>query len=147
MAESYRPGHLAEVPWAQAGLGVGLVNDPGGEALLVIDIGQLQRGCGGAHRRNQGDRGRAGIADDAHDRLGWYEVVEYGLGVEQELDGGLRGRACDREMIELPGRFLAAGSDREDAGRQKIRGLERADALARDSVSELLQSVELGSLR
>ena len=147
MAESYRPGDLTEVPLAQAGLAVGLVNDPGRQALLVIDVGELERGRGRAHRRDQGDHRGAGIPDDAHDRLGRNKVVENGLGVEQKLDGSFRGRACDREMIEVPGRFLAVGSDRKDAGRKEIRGLEPADALASDAVSELLQSVELGTLR
>src|SRR6266581_6301213 len=147
MTQPYRPGHLAKVPLAKAGLAVGLVDDLCREALLMIDVGQLERGGGYAHRCDQGDCRGPGIADDAHDRLCRNEIVEHRLGVEQKLDGRFRGRACHREMIELPGRFLAAGTDRKDAGREKVRWLEPSDALASDTVSELLQSIELGALR
>src|SRR6266849_964113 len=50
-------------------------------------------------------------------------------------------------MVEVPCRFLAAGSDQENGGRQQVGGLEGLYALASDAVSELLQSIELGALR
>jgi len=39
--QSHRPGDLAEVPLAEPGLAVRLAIDPGGETLLVVDVGHL----------------------------------------------------------------------------------------------------------
>src|SRR6266852_9444438 len=50
-------------------------------------------------------------------------------------------------MVEVPCRFLAAGSDQENGGRQQVGGLEGLYALASDAVRELLKSIELGALR
>src|ERR1700682_3364379 len=50
-------------------------------------------------------------------------------------------------MIEVPGRFLAAGTDHEDGRGQQVRRLESLDALARDAISEFLQSIKLRTLR
>src|ERR1700694_2776807 len=50
-------------------------------------------------------------------------------------------------MVELPGRFLTAGTDHEDGRRKEVGGLQRLNALANDAVSELLQPIELGTLR
>ena len=76
MTESNRPGHLAEVPLAERGLALGLSLDPGGETLLVVEVGELKRRRGGADRRDDGNGGGSRVAKDPHDGLGRHQVVQ-----------------------------------------------------------------------
>jgi hypothetical protein len=55
VTQSHCPHHLSEVPLAEAGLAIRLTVDPCGETLLVIDVSELERSRGAAHRRDQGD--------------------------------------------------------------------------------------------
>ena len=87
MTESNRPGHLAEVPLAERGLALGLSLDPGGETLLVVQIGELKRRRGGADRRDDGSGGGSRVAQDPHDGVGRHQIVERQLRIEKQLHG------------------------------------------------------------
>src|SRR3979411_2276909 len=50
-------------------------------------------------------------------------------------------------MVEVPRRFLSAGTDHENRRDQEVRRLEVLSALPRDAVREFLQSIELRTLR